>query len=168
MPDFIFPQPQIFSVQAVPLLGAYFYDELIKSIDGARKFINAVQYQWKWNIHERFSKVQMLGGSIIRAQKRNVQVSVILNQESPRRNLTKINSITCNYLAREGVRVRMLRTASLLHTKLWIIDGEHCFIGSHNISARSLSVNEEASVKITDNKFSEFMQLYFDNLWGSK
>jgi phosphatidylserine/phosphatidylglycerophosphate/cardiolipin synthase-like enzyme len=168
MPDAIFPEPISFPAAATPLLGTFFYNELMKSIDNAGISIYSVQYQWKWNIHERFSKVQQLGAAILRAKKRGVEVNVILNQESPRRNLSKINGITGDYLAREGVNVKLLQTPGLLHTKLWVIDYGTTFIGSHNVSGRSLTVNEEVSVKIEDNYFAKFMHNYFDYLWKLK
>jgi len=168
MDNNVFPQPLKIDCSLFPLIGGYFYDELIKSIDEARLNIYSIQYQWKWNIHERHSKVQCLGAAIIRAQKRNVAVSVILNNESPKRNISKINRVSGDALAREGVQVRMLRTVSLLHTKLWIIDAKYCFIGSHNISGRSLNVNEEVSVKIDSETLAKFMLRYFNNLWESR
>jgi phosphatidylserine/phosphatidylglycerophosphate/cardiolipin synthase-like enzyme len=168
MDEDIFPRPISFHVIASPLLGSYFYNELVSCIESSREFINVIQYQWKWNIHQRNSRVQCLGAAVIRARKRGVKVCVILNQESPRRNLAKINSITADQLARAGCEVKMLRTPSLLHTKLWLIDGKLTFIGSHNISTRSLAINEETSVKIEDISFTRFMTRYFDNLWRSR
>jgi phosphatidylserine/phosphatidylglycerophosphate/cardiolipin synthase-like enzyme len=166
MTDNLFPYPSNFSCIASPLLGSYFFDELIKSIDNSKLFIYTIQYQWKWNIHQRFSKVQMLGSAIARAKKRNVNINCILNNESPKRNLSKINTVTANQLSRMGIAVRLIKTPSILHTKLWIIDNEETFIGSHNISSRSLSINEEVSVKITNTSFAIFMKQYFENLWG--
>jgi phosphatidylserine/phosphatidylglycerophosphate/cardiolipin synthase-like enzyme len=159
--------PQDFSVIANPLTGSYFFNELINSINNSKYLIYSVQYQWKWNVHERFSRVQQLGLAITNAKKRNVEVKVILNQESPRRNISKINSITNDELSRLGVNVKMLRAYSLLHTKLWIIDGLETFIGSHNISGRSLGANEEVSVKIVSKDFAKYMLGYFDNLWNT-
>lgn len=168
MNEIIYPRPCPIQVIASPLLCSYFFDELIKEIESSRQFIKVIQYQWKWNIHERNSKVQRLGAAIVRAQSRGVQVSVILNQESPRRNLAKINGVTGDQLARAGCQIKLLRTTSLLHTKLWIIDGLLTFMGSHNISTRSLASNEETSVKIESKEYAMFMQTYFDNLWGSR
>jgi phosphatidylserine/phosphatidylglycerophosphate/cardiolipin synthase-like enzyme len=168
MDENIFPRPCVFNVEASPLLGSYFYDELIACIESSREYIKSVQYQWKWNIHERHSKVQCLGAAIIRARARGVKVSVILNQESPRRNIDKINQVTADELARGSCEIKMLRTASILHTKLWIIDGLYTFTGSHNISTRSLAVNEETSVKIKSKEYANFMGLYFSNLWNSR
>lgn len=165
MEENIYPRPGPYNVIAYPLLGGYFYDELIKKIDMSKLFIYVVQYQWKWNVHLRFSKVQQLGDAILRARKRGVEVKVVLNQESPRRNLTKINSVTGDQLARAGCLVKMLQTSGLVHTKLWICDGIYTFVGSHNISARSLSVNEETSVLIESPQFAVFMTKYFDNLF---
>ena len=165
MEDLVFPQPIKFQVTASPLLGGYFFDELNKDIDNSRSVIYSIQYQWKWNIHQRHSKVQRLGSSILRAKKRGVEVFVILNMESPRRNLSKINSVTSNYLGGSGIQTKLLKTSSLIHTKLWIIDHNLTYLGSHNISGRSLSVNEESSVKIESSEFAGYMQKYFKNLW---
>lgn len=156
-----------FPVIASPLLGAVFYDELIKSIDNARSSILSVQYQWKWNVHERQSRVQCLGASVIRARARGLDVRVILNNESPMRNLSKINRVTGSALGNAGCLIKSLRTVSLVHTKLWIIDGLLTFLGSHNISTRSLTVNEETSVKIESTDFAKYMRKYFENLWAS-
>lgn len=166
--DCVFPMPTEFNCKVTPLLGGYFFEELIKSLGEAKDSVSAIQYQWKWNIHERQSKVQRLGAEIAKARSRNVNVFIILNQESPNRNLTKINSVTNDQLARLGCQVRMLRTASILHSKIWIIDKKYIFIGSHNISGRSLTINEESSVKIESETFADFMQKYFNNLWESR
>lgn len=163
-----FPLPIEMPCTAQPLIGAYFYDELIKCIDDAKISIYSVQYQWKWNVHERHSKIQCLGTAISRAITRNVATHIILNNESPKSHLTKINRVTNDALSRQGAEVRMIRVPGLLHTKLWTFDGHIVFIGSHNISCRSLSINEEVSVKIDSVEMAKFMQTYFDNLWGSR
>ena len=166
MNDLIFPQPKDFDAKVFPLLGGYFYNEIISKIDNSRSSIYSVQYQWKWNIHERFSKIQMLGSAISRARQRKVEVNIILNTESPSRNITKINSVSFNRLNELGCNTRLVRTTSILHTKLWIIDKFYTFIGSHNISTRSMTVNEETSVLIESSPFAHFMLTYFYNLWG--
>jgi phosphatidylserine/phosphatidylglycerophosphate/cardiolipin synthase-like enzyme len=168
MPDLIFPQPMTFKANVTPLLGQYLYNELINEIEKSKLIIRAVQYQWKWNIYERYSKIQMLGATIIRARKRNIPVQIILNTESPSKHLTKINSVTNNQLSREGCNIKMLNPVGLLHTKLWIFDNKTVFVGSHNISTRSLTVNEETTVKIESKSVANFFNLYFDNLWGSR
>jgi len=162
-PDFMCPTIQ--QAEVKPLLGAYFYDELVKAIDEARLWVLVVQYQWKWNIHQRHSNIQRLGATILRARKRGVEVKVILNQESPAHHLTKINRIAGDNLARAGCQVKMFPPSVLLHAKLWVIDGRLTFIGSHNLSTRSLSVNEETSVKIESVGVARHFKEYFDRLW---
>jgi phosphatidylserine/phosphatidylglycerophosphate/cardiolipin synthase-like enzyme len=168
MNENIYPMPIRCEAVCLPLTGAYFYDELVTDIDQAKLDIYAIQYQWKWSSHERHSRVQRLGSAILRAKKRGVGVSVLLNNESPGRNLSKINRITNDQLSRGGCAVRMLRTAGLLHTKLWVIDGKVSFIGSHNISSRALGVNEEVSVKIESEKMAGYLLTYFKTLWESR
>lgn len=161
-----YPMPIDLSATVTPLLGGYFFDELIKHIEESKFSIKAVQYQWKWNIHDRHSHISRLGNTILRAQKRGVAIQVILNQESRNRPLTKINQVTGDQLARQGVQVRNRNPAGLLHTKLWIIDGKYCFVGSHNISTRSLTMNEEFSVKVESTVLASFLNNYFALLWG--
>jgi phosphatidylserine/phosphatidylglycerophosphate/cardiolipin synthase-like enzyme len=149
-----------------PLIGGVFHRELIKAIDESKLWVRVVQYQWKWNIHQRHSLVQRLGAAILRAQKRGVAVSVILNQEAPNHHLTRINRVAGDNLARAGCQVKFYPPSVLVHTKLWIIDGRVVFLGSHNISTRSLSVNEETSVKIKSIPIARAFKSYFDTLWG--
>lgn len=163
-----YPAPFEMPGKIFPLLGQYFFDSLIDSIANSKLSVFAIQYQWKWNIHERSSRVQRLGAEIIKARSRGVEVNVILNQESPNRNLSVINRVTGDVLARAGCNVLLLRTTSLLHTKLWVIDSNLSFIGSHNISTRSLGVNEEFSVKIESKEFAVFSQQYFKTLLQSR
>jgi hypothetical protein len=163
-----YPAPFQTNAEIFPLLGSYFFEELINCIAHSQISISAIQYQWKWNVHERNSRVQRLGVEIIKAQARGVKVSVILNQEAPNRNLSKINGVTSDMLARAGCEVRLIKTSSLIHTKMWVIDSEYSFVGSHNISTRSLGINEEFSVKIKSKEFAVFSQNYFRTLWNTR
>ena len=147
-----------------PLFGAYFANELITSIDSATTCIYAIEYQWRWNIHQRHSRVQQLGASIARACSRGVKVSVILNQESPKRPLTVINRVSANKLESLGCKVKMRRGGVLLHTKMFMIDNRYSFVGSHNISTRSLTANEEITCKIDSVFVAESMRQYFNRL----
>lgn len=148
-----------------PLISNNLFPSLIDCIDKARINIYAIQYQWKWNIHERHSKIQQLGDCIARARRRNVAVSVILNQGSPSQHLAVINKVTGDRLSDLGCSVRLRHCAGLIHTKLWIIDNEFTFIGSHNVSTRSLTVNEEVTVKISSKEIACIMKEYFARLW---
>jgi len=168
MVDLLVPPSSFANCTITPLIGGEFYNELVKLIDESSQSIYSIQYQWKWNVHERHSKVQRLGAAIIRAKARKCEVSVLLNTESPRRNLSVINRVTGDQLAREGVQVRLLRTNALLHTKLWIFDHKICLVGSHNISSRALSANEEVSVKIESKEVAGVMYAYFNTLWQSR
>ena len=163
-----YPAPFEMSGKIFPLLGSYFFDELIRSIQSSKLNIFVIQYQWRWLQHERNSRVQRLGAEILKARARGVSVNIIMNNEAPNRNLSKINRVSGDELARAGCNVRLLRTPSLLHTKYWCIDSEISFIGSHNISTRSLGVNEEFSVKIESKEFAVFGQHYFQTLWNSR
>lgn len=165
MNDFLSSLPTILQADVIPLLGSFFYDELVKTIDESKLWIKTLQYQWKWNIHQRHSRVQRLGGAIARARNRGVVISAILNRESPSHHLTRINQFACNRLAQLGCEVKMMPASVMLHTKLWVIDGRFSFVGSHNLSGRSLGSNEEATVKIESVVLARYFKDYFERLW---
>jgi len=165
MNEAVFPMSLPIRAEVTPLTGSFFYNELIKAIDESKLWIKVVQYQWKWNIHQRHSLVQRLGEAVLNAQKRGVLVSVILDQEAPNHHLTRINRVAGDHLARGGCQVKMYPSSVLVHTKLWVIDGRVVFIGSHNISTRSLSVNEETSVLIKSVPIACYFKEYFEVLW---
>jgi len=143
MSEVPYPMPIEVSAICFPLLGKYFFNSLIDSIRNSQSSIYVIQYQFRWLVHMRNSLVQQLGSEIIKAKQRNVDIKIILHQESANRNLTKINRFSSDMLIRAGCDVKLFRTNSFLHTKMWLIDCESTFIGSHNISTRSLCVNEE-------------------------
>jgi len=152
-------------VRVTPLFANFFFNELIDLINNSKLSIHSIQYQWRWNIHDRHSKIAQLGDAISRARARGVEVYVILNEEAPRRNISKINQVSGNRLRELGCQVKNLKHRALLHTKMWVIDGKYSLVGSHNISTRSLTANEEVSVKIISKDVARLMKSYFDRLW---
>lgn len=149
-----------------PLLGGYFYDELVKDIYATSVSIYAMQYQWRWNTHERRGKVQMLGTAIQQAKRRGCKICVVMNDTSPGSNITKINQVTANALNKLGVDAVLKKTEGLIHSKLWVLDSNITYIGSHNISSRSLSTNEESSVRIESKEIAKFMTEYILKVKG--
>lgn len=156
----------VFQAEVVPLIGGIFFDELIKTIEEARLSILTTQYQWKWNIHQRHSRVQNLGAAIVRARERGVVVKVLMNREGKGHHLTRINRVAGDQLSKVGCQVKFLSPGILLHAKMWIFDGLRCFVGSHNISTRSLSTNEEVTMKIESRGLAKTLSNYFYTLWG--
>ena len=89
---------------------------------------------------------------------RGVEVSVIVPRRS---NLPFIDWATRNLLAEplaHGVRV-FCQPQPFAHTKLFLVDGHYCQIGTANIDPRSLRLNFELAVETFDDTLSR-------TLWG--
>ena len=157
----------VFQAEVVLLIGQVFFDNLIKAIDEAKLSVLITQYQWKWNIHQRHSRVQRLGAAIVRAKGRGVVVKVLMNKEAQSHHLTRINRVAGDQLSKVGCLVKFLSPGTTLHAKTWVIDGRLSFVGSHNISARSLGFNEEVSVRIDSKEVAVLMTRFFERLWGA-
>jgi cardiolipin synthase len=94
---------------------------------------------------------------------RGVQVSIML-PTSATSDFSIVQHASHHYygaLLAMGVRVYE-HTASGLHQKVMIIDGELCTIGSANFDPRSFRINEEISVAILDTKIAAELRQAFD------
>ncbi|XP_061108152.1 5'-3' exonuclease PLD4 isoform X2 [Conger conger] len=81
-----------------------------------------------------------------------------------------LNSTDLQILRRKGVHVKKvnfgLLTKGILHTKLWIIDMKHIYIGSANMDWRSLTQVKELGVVIYNcSQLAEDLQKIFRSYW---
>lgn len=104
---------------------------------------------------------QQILRALIGASKRDVDVRLILPEDS--------NHILSDWLSRgfyrslleEGVTVLLYRNA-MIHAKTATIDGSWSTVGSANIDRLSLTGNYEINLEIHDEGFAEDMQRIFD------
>ena len=64
-------------------------------------------------------------------------------------------------ILREGCRVH-LSSGSFDHSKLMVIDGQWCFIGSSNLDSRSLRLNFEIDLEVYDRVLAEQIERRID------
>jgi len=87
--------------------------------------------------------------SLAGAAKRGVKVVVLLERgRVPDEQLNRENLETGKRLQKKGAHVYLDAPSTTTHTKMAVVDGEHTFIGSHNLTQSALKYNHEISVLI--------------------
>lgn len=96
---------------------------------------------------------------------RNVSVRVVMSNPT-----VPTNSTDLTFLIKKGVQVRRVNfgrlTGGVLHTKFWIVDRKHIYIGSANMDWRSLTQVKELGVVIYNcSKLAEDLHKIFESYW---
>ncbi|XP_037342717.1 5'-3' exonuclease PLD4 [Pungitius pungitius] len=96
---------------------------------------------------------------------RNVSVRVVTSVPSVRTNSTDLN-----ILKGKGVQVRTVNfgrlTRGVLHSKFWIVDGRHVFIGSANMDWRALTQVKELGVVVYNcSSLAKDLHKIFQSYW---
>lgn len=135
--------------------GSQFPAEVIPLIEKATKSIRVVVFDWRWYPHEPGKTVQLFNQAIVRAARRGVAVSGIVNNDQIVR-IFKENG--CNF--------KKIITPKLVHCKLMVIDDEVAITGSHNYTASAFQMNLELSVTIDEIEAVSRLAEFFNNLWN--
>lgn len=148
-----------------PLPGQTFYIGLSTAIREAKYKIDVIQYQWNFYPGKPDNPVQKLNQLLISQIRKGVKCRIILNKEGRGQHLTAINMKASQYLTEAGARIKFGKTFPITHAKLWLIDDQLSILGSHNLSGRSFTVNNEVSIQINNNSVNREYQRYFEQLW---
>ncbi len=148
-----------------PLPGQTYYLKLIDEIKKAKLSINVMQYQWNFYKDQPDNPVQQLNQALISQIRNNKKCCILLNKEGRGQHLTAINLRASRYLTDAGATLKFGRTFPITHAKLFLIDDDVTILGSHNLSGRSFTVNNEVSVYIKSKAVNQEFQRYFDVLW---
>jgi phosphatidylserine/phosphatidylglycerophosphate/cardiolipin synthase-like enzyme len=149
-----------------PLPGQTFIDVLIKTISQTKYSLDVIQYQWNWYPGKPDSLMQRLNRTVLAQAEARKKVRVLLNKEGRGQHLMAINLKAKQYLSEAGVLVKFARTFPITHAKLWIFDDDVVILGSHNLSSRSVSVNNEVSALIKSRSVAMEFKRYFNILWN--
>jgi len=136
----------------------YLKRTLASDLAGARKVqIICAYFLPTWRIRRELTRVVKRGGTVelILAGKSDVRLSQLASQRLYR------------LLLRRGVRIYEYRP-QILHAKLFIID-DQVYVGSSNLDTRSLNINYELLVRITETEVTEqARQIFADALKHSE
>jgi len=149
-----------------PLPGQTFIKKLIESIHQAKYSLDVIQYQWNFYPHSPASPIQELNRAVLARAHSGLKIRVLLNKEGRGQHLMAINMKASQYLSEAGIRVKFARTFPITHAKLWVFDDDSVILGSHNISNRSVTVNNESSALIKSREVAREFKRYFDLLFN--
>lgn len=97
------------------------------------------------------------------AARRGVRVEIVVPAENNLAIVARAMLAQMSEVLKEGCRV-YLAAAPFDHSKLMIVDGKWCFIGSSNLDARSLRLNFEIDLEVFDHALAEQIGRRIDGL----
>jgi len=149
-----------------PLPGQAFIGVLVDCISQIKYSLDIIQYQWNWYPGQPNSQVQRLNRAVLSQAEAGKKIRVLLNKEGRAQHLMEINMKASRFLGEAGIRVKFGRTFPITHAKLWVFDDDAVVLGSHNLSNRSVTVNNECSALIKSRDVAREFKRYFEVLWG--
>lgn len=149
-----------------PLPGQTFIGKLIEAVGQVKYSLDIIQYQWNFYIDQPKSNIQRLNRTVLAQAEKGKKVRVLLNKEGRGQHLMAINMKAARFLSEAGISVKFGRTFPITHAKLWIFDDDAVILGSHNLSSRSVTVNNEVSALIKSRAVAVELKRYFNTLWG--
>jgi len=147
------------------ILGAEFVPKVIEIIRRATRSIDIAAYTWKWYEHQASTAIQRLNYAIIEKARCGLPVRARFNYECKDHSLSAENTKTAQKLRRYGILTKHDGTAVMSHLKMIIVDNEIAIIGSHNLTTRSVSQNNETSVAIIGREAVKPYSDYYERLW---
>lgn len=128
-------------------------DAMIAMIDAAKERIVMV--------HPYFTPVRQLTRAIKRALRRGVQVDIMVSEKCDIPMTPNVVAYRVDRLRKSGANVFYYQDG-FHHTKIMMVDGKLCTIGSTNFNSRSLCFDYEVSAFIIDPATTAELQAIFD------
>lgn len=136
------------SPSAQPLAQAW-----LQLLDAARESVHIASYYWSLTgadigVNDSSSQLgEALLQKLQQVLSRNVSVAVATSHPTLARNSTDLR-----VLEAQGAQVRRVPmgrlTGGVLHSKFWVVDGRHVYLGSANMDWRSLTQVKELGVVV--------------------
>jgi len=120
-------------------IGKAFPRKVIPLINGAKRTIEILVFDWGWYENEIGEQIQIFNNAIVRAKHRGVFVKAIVYKHKIKNTLDQL-----------GIWVRKIESSKLMHIKLMIIDEKILIVGSHNYTKNAFNINYELSLIIHD------------------
>ncbi len=132
---------------------------LLSEIKSADKSINIAMFSITYYDNYENSSANQILKALAEAQKRNIQVQVIID-EFPEEHEKGIA-----FLKQNNISVKYDGKKQTTHAKLVIIDSKEIIIGSSNWRYYSLDKNNEANVLIKSKALAKQYSEYFEEIW---
>ncbi|CAI9730715.1 5' [Octopus vulgaris] len=149
------------------------YDGLLSLIEEAKDTIEIASFHWTLDaqdVHQLPSELEdtnLFQHLLSAGKNRNVEIKLLENK--PNSEMQSPDTEILIEDAHASVRhidMKKLLGGGIMHTKIWIIDRRHFYIGSSNLNWRSLAQVKDLGVIISNCKsLAEDMGKIFDTFW---
>ncbi|KAI5936926.1 5'-3' exonuclease PLD4 [Manis javanica] len=140
-------------------------------LDAARESIHMASFYWSLTgpdigVNDSSSRPgEALLQKLQQLLARNISLAVATSSPAPARKSTDLQ-----VLAAQGAQVRYVPmtqlTGGVLHSKFWIVDGKHIYLGSANMDWRSLTqVKELGAVIYNCSRLAQDLEKTFQTYW---
>lgn len=148
-------------VRALP--DVEYYETLITFLDNARERIDMAMFLFKTtgSPHNRPAKIL---DRLIAAQRRGVNVRVLLENSGYDKGINTENRHVANKLQKNGITVVFDSPRSTSHVKMVVVDGRYLFVGSHNLTHAALADNHEFSLLIDNQDLARQAMAYVQSI----
>lgn len=129
-------------------------DALALAIAGASEKVDVAMYVWRRTDENPTLNLSKIITELLRARARGVRVRIITDFPN-----------SAAMLRHEGLDAVAIETGRTMHAKMVVIDQKIVFVGSHNMTKRSLNSNYEVTMRNDDLETALQAQQYFDLMW---
>jgi len=159
----VFPLVNTSPGQIIMLPDKLYYQTLTSFIKQAQDSIDLSMYIFKTTKSAK-NRPALLVKELGAAQKRGVQVRVVLEKSGYDDGLNKENQSTAKKLLSHNIKVYFDSDKQTTHSKIVVIDRRFSFIGSHNLTHSALSRNHEYSLLIDSEPLAKELVSYIDSI----
>ena len=139
--------PAVAQDNIVVLANKDYYPVLKEHIRDAKKSIHGTVFLFKTTSFRDNEPADLLH-ELIAAQKRHVDVDLVVELSSETKEYNDANRHAADALRKAGATVRVDNESVTTHAKVFVIDGRYCFVGSHNFTHAAMAMNQELSLLI--------------------
>lgn len=155
-------------VEGIEVITDRQYEQVVgDAFTRARSSIRMMMFEARYYDRHLNSPTNALIEELIAADRRGVDVKVILERRKENDRVSTGNLKTGTLLSKGGVEVMYDPLTTTTHSKLLIIDGEVSVVGSTNWTYNALEKNHEVSVLIRSPQVARTLQDYFQDVWKS-
>ncbi|XP_052827411.1 5'-3' exonuclease PLD3 [Octopus bimaculoides] len=149
------------------------YDGIMSLIENAQHTIEIASFYWSLQAQDVYNSSSSWQGENIfkklidAGKNRKITIKIVQNQANPRfpNTDTKILVKEASAIVR-NLNVQKLMHAGILHTKMWLIDRKHFYVGSNNLDWRSFTqIKEMGAIVSNCSSLSQDMGKLFDVYW---
>jgi len=138
-----------------PVIAGEFAKKVMPLIENCRQTIDVCVFDWRWYASDPGAICQLFNAAIVRAVRRGVKVRAIVNSEQ-----------IAAALRSNGVEVKRIVSAHLMHCKIMIIDHDIVISGSHNYTQSAFTDNFELSLILSEGFDSQAIQDFYQRLFN--